>query len=60
MWGIAFTGEEPVGGQLQCPAEKARPIEVIERWGGNVPTSGPTFGIDRVVRALRNIWKDTE
>lgn len=59
-WNIAFTGEEPVGDQTQCPAERARPVEVIERWGGNVPTSGPTFGMDRVVKALKNIWKDTK
>lgn len=29
-WGIAFTGE--------CPAEQARPLVDINRWGGNVST----------------------
>lgn len=40
-WNIAFTGQVPAEGQIQCPAEQARPLEVIERWGGNVPDTRP-------------------
>jgi hypothetical protein len=35
--GIAFTGQEPVDGQIQCPAETSRPAEVIHAWPGNRP-----------------------
>jgi hypothetical protein len=41
LWGIAFTGgpaQDEYGKPLQpCPAEAARPLEIIERWYGNVP-----------------------
>lgn len=41
MWNINFTGhhdvETPEGtGMLPCPAEVARPISIINKWGGNV------------------------
>jgi hypothetical protein len=36
IWGINFTGHsEP--GFIKCPAEQGRPLEIIERWHGNVP-----------------------
>lgn len=43
VWNIAFTGhsndkskyfDEPL---IPCPSEQARPLEVINRWSGNVP-----------------------
>lgn len=34
-WGIAYTGHKPKEGGLPCPAEVARPIEIIEAWAGN-------------------------
>lgn len=37
-WGIAFTGEDPVAGQVQCPAERERPRDKVNRWGGNTPS----------------------
>ena len=39
--GIAFTGETPVGNQVPCPADVARPkgsSNDHRRWGGNKPT----------------------
>jgi hypothetical protein len=36
-WGIAFTGYQPEGKELPDPASNARPVEVINRWPGNVP-----------------------
>lgn len=42
-WGIAFTGEDPVGDQVGCPAEKRRPRATIDRWGGN--TASPKGGV---------------
>lgn len=35
-WGIAFTGYEPEEKELPCPASVNRPLETINRWGGNV------------------------
>lgn len=35
-WGICFTGK-PESGKLPCPAEMARPLATINRWGGNTP-----------------------
>jgi len=32
---IAFTGHEPNGRETMCPSEVRRPVEVINRWGGN-------------------------
>lgn len=34
---IAFTGHEPDENETMCPSEVRRPIEAIERWGGNRP-----------------------
>lgn len=42
VWGIAFTGHAPAGGQMACPADAARPQGSPgdhRRWGGNKPTS---------------------
>ncbi len=36
--GINFTGHR-LSGLTKCPAEVARNLDVIERWGGNVPTT---------------------
>lgn len=36
-WEIAFSGHDPIGDQVQCPAERRRPREIINRWGGNRP-----------------------
>jgi hypothetical protein len=39
--GIAFTGHDPVGNQVPCPADVARPKGASNdhrRWGGNKPT----------------------
>jgi len=36
-WGINFTGgNDPT--KMTCPAEKERPLGIINHWGGNVPT----------------------
>lgn len=38
-WGIAFTGEQPLAGQLPCPADFNRPPDSPSdhrRWYGNV------------------------
>lgn len=35
-WGIAFTGWEPDENELPCPATKARSLNKINAWGGNV------------------------
>jgi hypothetical protein len=40
-WGIAFTGHVPIGDQVPCPADAARPPgspSDAHRWGGNRPT----------------------
>lgn len=40
-WGVAFTGEAPVGDQVPCPADHARPPDDESdhrRWVGNKPT----------------------
>lgn len=36
-WGIAFTGWVPDENEIQCPSEKVRSIETINRWPGNRP-----------------------
>lgn len=36
VWGICFTGE-PNPNKIPCPAEQARPLESINKWGGNAP-----------------------
>lgn len=41
MWGIAFTGHEPGDGEIFCPSELQRTVEVINRWPGNRPTRKP-------------------
>jgi len=33
--GIAFTGHEPTEHETMCPSEVRRPVETINRWGGN-------------------------
>lgn len=38
MWGIAFSGHDPVDGQLPCPSEVHRSRDVINRWPGNRST----------------------
>lgn len=42
-WGINFTGHHD-DKKLLCPAEHIRPIETINRWGGNVPTKDRNSG----------------
>jgi hypothetical protein len=37
-WGIAFSGWEPDGNELPCPANKARPQATIDKWPGNRAT----------------------
>ncbi len=49
-WGIAFTGYTPDVGETPCPAERMRPLDTIEKWGGNKPwpkdtTGGPTISV---------------
>jgi hypothetical protein len=39
IWGINFTGHKDPS-KIQCPAERVRPLDTIEGWGGNVPTNG--------------------
>lgn len=34
-WGICFTGYEPEGAELPCPADFARPGGLCEKWSGN-------------------------
>jgi len=34
--GINFTGEHDTSKRM-CPAEAARPLDIINRWGGNTP-----------------------
>lgn len=51
-WGIAFTSYPPKNGQLPCPSEVRRDIDVINKWPGNrhsptvasttMPTTPPT------------------
>jgi hypothetical protein len=38
LWGICFTGYEPdlAKKELPCPATVHRPLELINRWGGNI------------------------
>lgn len=36
-WGIAFTGYEPEGLELPCPATKARGESILNKWPGNIP-----------------------
>jgi hypothetical protein len=51
-WGVAFTGEAPVGDQVPCPADYARPPSGDadhRRWGGNrAPASDPWWNPDLV------------
>lgn len=37
---IAYTMHTPVYGERPCPATLLRPVEKINRWGGNVPQGG--------------------
>ena len=44
MWGIAFTGhsdeKDEYGNPLiPCPSEQQRPLEIINKWHGNVPVT---------------------
>jgi hypothetical protein len=41
VWGINFTGENDAN-KIQCPSETRRPLEIIEKWGGNRPVHSPT------------------
>lgn len=34
-WGIAFTGWEPEGTELPCPADHARGNATVNKWRGN-------------------------
>lgn len=34
-WGIAYTGYQPEGKELPCPADNARPGGLCEQWTGN-------------------------
>jgi hypothetical protein len=48
IWGINFTGESDPS-KSQCPAEAARPLETINKWGGNTakPNDAELF-LDRL------------
>ena len=49
-WGIAFTGYEPEGTELPCPADYARG-DNHTKWSGNIakPTSGDEgYGIPEI------------
>lgn len=35
MWGVAFTGHEPIGNELGCPAERRRRYSILNLWPGN-------------------------
>lgn len=35
LLGIAYTGEEPAGYEVPCPATLRRPLGDIEQWPGN-------------------------
>lgn len=37
VWGIAFTGHEPIDGQLPCPSDAARGTAGAHVWPGNQP-----------------------
>lgn len=37
---IAFTGHEPTEDETMCPSEVRRPVEAINRWGGNRAAHG--------------------
>lgn len=42
-WGIAFTGYEPEGDELPCPADHARG-DTHKLWRGNLPPIGCSEG----------------
>lgn len=46
MWGINFTGEYDTD-KIVCPSEQRRPLEVINRWHGNVPMTEENAKIAR-------------
>ncbi len=58
-WGINFTGKNDPE-KVQCPAEKARGIDSINRWGGNRPkqnleeslSQSATMSADNFLRLL--------
>ncbi len=39
VWNIAFTGDSNPEGKIIDPAEAERPLEIINRWGGNAATA---------------------
>lgn len=44
VWGIAFTGHEPVEGQLPCPSDARRGLAGAHVWPGNQPTKETSNG----------------
>ena len=58
LWGIAFTGKDPKGDEVRCPAERQRTLEKVEVWGGNRPHSTGSRRrrmIEEAVEGLRSI-----
>jgi hypothetical protein len=39
LWGIAYTGHEPINRQLPCPSDHRRGTGNAHIWGGNRPTN---------------------
>lgn len=57
MRGIAFTGNEPEDWERACPATVLRPVEKIERWGGNVSRKVyPGDTLDETVTTNYDWW----
>ena len=63
-WGIAFTGHSGEVGSngkplIPCPSEWDRPVETINKWGGNVAmTPEREEQIDQYYEELRESLKD--
>jgi hypothetical protein len=37
VWGVAFTGHEPLAGQTSCPSDARRGVAGAHVWPGNQP-----------------------
>lgn len=71
-WGIAFTGHsdelvrytdweghEVVKTLIPCPSEWARPIGVINKWGGNVPfTPEAEEAMEKYYSNMKNMFAE--
>lgn len=63
-WNIAFTGHsadlalgEYLAPKQPCPAEAARGLDNLERWGGNVPVKEPKESETSLLGEVLNLLK---